>query len=133
MGRITERFARLKADKRAGLVAYVSAGDPDLATSYEILKGLPKAGADVIELGMPFTDPMADGPSIQLAGQRADLGLCAVDHVAPGFGVLALGASGLAALDWPPMAEVGGQVRIYRPSDRARYRAGSVVPTDYAR
>ena len=71
MGRITERFARLKADKRAGLVAYVSAGDPDLATSYEILKGLPKAGADVIELGMPFTDPMADGPSIQLAGQRA--------------------------------------------------------------
>ena len=71
MSRITERFARLKADKRAGLVAYVSAGDPDLATSYEILKGLPKAGADVIELGMPFTDPMADGPSIQLAGQRA--------------------------------------------------------------
>ena len=71
MGRITERFAKLKADKRAGLVAYVSAGDPDLATSYEILKGLPKAGADVIELGMPFTDPMADGPSIQLAGQRA--------------------------------------------------------------
>ncbi len=71
MGRITERFAKLKADKRAGLVAYVSAGDPDLTTSYEILKGLPKAGADVIELGMPFTDPMADGPSIQLAGQRA--------------------------------------------------------------
>lgn len=71
MGRITERFAKLKADKRAGLVAYVSAGDPDLATGYEILKGLPKAGADVIELGMPFTDPMADGPSIQLAGQRA--------------------------------------------------------------
>ena len=71
MGRITERFARLKADKRAGLVAYVSAGDPDLATSYEILKGLPKAGADVIELGMPFTDPMADGPAIQAAGLRA--------------------------------------------------------------
>jgi tryptophan synthase alpha chain len=71
MGRITERFAKLKAARRAGLVAYVSAGDPDLATSYEILKGLPKSGADVIELGMPFTDPMADGPSIQLAGQRA--------------------------------------------------------------
>ncbi len=71
MSRISTRFAKLKADKRAGLVAYVSAGDPDLATSYEILKGLPKAGADVIELGMPFTDPMADGPSIQLAGQRA--------------------------------------------------------------
>jgi tryptophan synthase alpha chain len=71
MGRIEKRFARLKADKRAGLVAYFMAGDPDLATSYEILKGMPAAGADVIELGMPFTDPMADGPSIQLAGQRA--------------------------------------------------------------
>jgi tryptophan synthase alpha chain len=71
MSRIEKRFAALKAGKRAGLVAYVSAGDPDLATSYQILKGLPAAGADLIELGMPFTDPMADGPSIQLAGQRA--------------------------------------------------------------
>jgi tryptophan synthase alpha chain len=71
MGRIEKRFASLKAEKRAGLIAYFSAGDPDLTTSYEILKGLPAAGADVIELGMPFTDPMADGPSIQLAGQRA--------------------------------------------------------------
>jgi tryptophan synthase alpha chain len=71
MSRITTRFAKLRASKRAGLVAYISAGDPDLATGYEILKGLPTAGADVIELGMPFTDPMADGPSIQLAGQRA--------------------------------------------------------------
>jgi tryptophan synthase alpha chain len=71
MGRIEKRFAKLKADKRAGLVAYISAGDPDTSTSYQILKGLPAAGADLIELGMPFTDPMADGPSIQLAGQRA--------------------------------------------------------------
>ena len=71
MGRITQRFAQLKADKRAGLVAYISAGDPDTDISYQILKGLPGAGADLIELGMPFTDPMADGPSIQLAGQRA--------------------------------------------------------------
>jgi tryptophan synthase alpha chain len=71
MGRIAKRFAQLKAAKRAGLVAYVSAGDPDLGTSYQILKGLPAAGADLIELGMPFTDPMADGPSIQLGGQRA--------------------------------------------------------------
>jgi tryptophan synthase alpha chain len=71
MSRIAKRFAKLKADKRAGLVAYFSAGDPDLATSYEILKGMPAAGADLIELGMPFTDPMADGPAIQLAGQRA--------------------------------------------------------------
>jgi tryptophan synthase alpha chain len=71
MGRITRRFAQLKADKRAGLVAYISAGDPNAAVSFEILKGLPAAGADLIELGMPFTDPMADGPSVQLAGQRA--------------------------------------------------------------
>ena len=71
MSRIAKRFAQLKADKRAGLVTYVTAGDPDAGVSYEILKGLPAAGADLIELGMPFTDPMADGPSIQLAGQRA--------------------------------------------------------------
>jgi tryptophan synthase alpha chain len=69
--RIAKRFAALKAEHRAGLVAYISAGDPDLKISYEILKGLPTAGADLIELGMPFTDPMADGPSIQLAGPRA--------------------------------------------------------------
>ena len=71
MSRIAKRFAQLKADKRAGLVTYVTAGDPDAAISYEILKGLPAAGADLIELGMPFTDPMADGPAIQAAGLRA--------------------------------------------------------------
>ena len=71
MRRITKRSHKLKADKRAGLVAYISAGDPDAATGYEILKGLPAAGADLIELGMPFTDPMADGPSVQASGQRA--------------------------------------------------------------
>jgi tryptophan synthase alpha chain len=71
MSRIARRFADLEAEKRAGLVTYVTAGDPDAGVSYEILKGLPAAGADLIELGMPFTDPMADGPSIQLAGQRA--------------------------------------------------------------
>ncbi len=71
MSRITRRFAKLKADKRAGLVTYVTAGDPDRDVSFEILKGLPAAGADLIELGMPFTDPMADGPAIQAAGQRA--------------------------------------------------------------
>lgn len=71
MSRIEKRFARLKADKRAGLVAYVTAGDPNPTVGYDILKGLPAAGADLIELGMPFTDPMADGPSVQLAGQRA--------------------------------------------------------------
>jgi tryptophan synthase alpha chain len=69
--RIDRRFAALKKEGRAGLVAYVMAGDPDLETSFEILRGLPAAGADVIELGMCFTDPMADGPTIQVAGQRA--------------------------------------------------------------
>lgn len=70
-GRIAARFERLAAEGRGGLVTFVMAGDPDLKRSLEILNGLPSAGADVIELGMPFTDPMADGPAIQLAGQRA--------------------------------------------------------------
>jgi len=68
---IDARFASLDAEGRAALITFVMAGDPDLATSLEILKGLPGAGADVIEVGMPFTDPMADGPSIQAAGLRA--------------------------------------------------------------
>lgn len=69
--RIDTRFAELKKAGRAAFVTYVMAGDPDPATSLEIVKALPKAGADVIELGIPFTDPMADGPSIQAAGLRA--------------------------------------------------------------
>jgi tryptophan synthase alpha chain len=69
--RIDKRFAQLKAEGRGGLVTYVMAGDPDLETSAEILANLPAAGADIIELGVPFSDPMADGPSIQLAAQRA--------------------------------------------------------------
>lgn len=69
--RLDTRFAELKTEGRAALVTFVMCGDPDLATSLEILKALPKAGADVIEIGMPFTDPMADGPAIQAAGLRA--------------------------------------------------------------
>jgi tryptophan synthase alpha chain len=69
--RIEKRFAELKQKGRAALVTFVTAGDPDYATSLEIIKGLPKAGADLIEFGMPFTDPMADGPAIQAAGLRA--------------------------------------------------------------
>ena len=69
--RISRRFAALKAEGRAGLVTFVMAGDPDRAASLEVLRALPAAGADVIELGMPFTDPMADGPAIQAAGLRA--------------------------------------------------------------
>lgn len=71
MSRLQSRFAELKQQNRAALVTFVTAGDPDYASSLEILKGLPAAGADVIELGMPFTDPMADGPAIQLANIRA--------------------------------------------------------------
>lgn len=69
--RLETRFAELKAAGRAGLVTYLTACDPDAATSLEILRGLPEAGADVIEIGMPFSDPMADGPAIQAAALRA--------------------------------------------------------------
>ncbi len=71
MGRIADRFAALAAENRKAFVAYVMAGDPDFDTSLRLVQGLPGAGVDVIELGVPFTDPMADGPTIQLAGQRA--------------------------------------------------------------
>jgi tryptophan synthase alpha chain len=69
--RIDRRFAALKKEGRVGLVCFVTAGDPDLETSRAILAGLPKAGADIIELGMPFSDPMADGPAIQASSLRA--------------------------------------------------------------
>ncbi len=69
--RMDNRFAELKAANRPGLITYFMGGDPDFETSLNIMKALPGAGADVIELGMPFSDPMADGPAIQLAGQRA--------------------------------------------------------------
>ncbi len=69
--RLDKRFAALKAQGRAGLVTFTMAGDPGHDASLEILKALPKAGADVLELGMPFTDPMADGPPIQASGLRA--------------------------------------------------------------
>lgn len=69
--RIDTRFAELKKEGRAAFVTFVMCGDPDIATSLEIIKALPKAGADIIEIGMPFTDPMADGPAIQAAGLRA--------------------------------------------------------------
>ena len=71
MSRIERRFAALKAEGRAGLITFVTAGDPDLATAEALLARLPAAGADIIEWGMPFSDPMADGPAIQAAGLRA--------------------------------------------------------------
>ena len=71
MTRIDDTFARLKSENKKAFVAYVMAGDPNYDTSLDLVKGLPSAGVDIIELGLPFTDPMADGPTIQLAGQRA--------------------------------------------------------------
>ncbi len=71
MSRIEQRFAKLKEENRAAFVSFVMAGDPTPDASAKLLKGLPAAGVDIIEIGMPFTDPMADGPAVQLAGQRA--------------------------------------------------------------
>ncbi len=71
MSRIAARFASLKKEGRGALIPFLEAFDPDLETSQAILDGMPGAGADLIEIGMPFTDPMADGPTIQKAGQRA--------------------------------------------------------------
>lgn len=71
MSRIDAKFAELAAVKKKAFISYVMAGDPDYDTALELVKGLPGAGVDIIELGLPFTDPMADGPSIQLAAQRA--------------------------------------------------------------
>ena len=69
--RLSRRFAALRAEGRAGLVTFLTAGDPDAKSAWEIQKGLPEAGADVIEIGMPFSDPMADGPAIQASSLRA--------------------------------------------------------------
>ena len=71
MTRIDDCFARLRGARKKAFVAYIMGGDPSYDTSLEVMRGLPAAGVDIIELGMPFTDPMADGPTIQLAGQRA--------------------------------------------------------------
>ena len=71
MARIDDTFSTLRANRKKAFVAYIMAGDPDYNESKELLMGLPEAGVDIIELGLPFTDPMADGPTIQLAGQRA--------------------------------------------------------------
>jgi tryptophan synthase alpha chain len=71
VSRIEARFAKLKQENRAALVTFVMAGDPDFDTALKIVEGLPQAGADIIEIGMPFSDPMADGPAIQAAGLRA--------------------------------------------------------------
>src|SRR5436190_7422856 len=71
MSRLADAFARIRSDGRPGLITYTTAGDPDLARSAEILKTLDRAGADVLEVGVPFSDPLADGPVIQRATERA--------------------------------------------------------------
>lgn len=71
MTRIDRKFAALHAEGKKAFVSYIMAGDPDVETSLAVMQGLPAAGVDIIEIGLPFTDPMADGPTIQLAGQRA--------------------------------------------------------------
>ena len=71
MSRLSDTFARLKKEGRAAFIPFITAGDPDMETSFSILEKLPAAGADVIELGMPFTDPMADGPAVQASSVRA--------------------------------------------------------------
>src|ERR1700719_4120551 len=71
MSRIAGRFAELRRAGRAAFIPFITAGDPDMETSFAILEKLPAAGADVIELGMPFTDPMADGPVVQASSVRA--------------------------------------------------------------
>ncbi len=81
MTRIDDTFARLRAEGRKAFVAYMMGGDPDAGTSLRVMQGLPGAGVDIIELGMPFTDPMADGPTIQRAGQRALDGGMTMDRV----------------------------------------------------
>ena len=87
MTRIDDTFARLRAENKKAFVAYVMAGDPDEATSLDIVRALPGAGVDIIELGLPFTDPMADGPTIQLAGQRALEGVLASEIAAGIYGL----------------------------------------------
>jgi tryptophan synthase alpha chain len=79
MTRIDDTFARLRAARKKAFVSYIMAGDPDVATALAVMQGLPAAGVDIIELGLPFTDPMADGPTIQRAGQRALEGGMTVD------------------------------------------------------
>ena len=81
MTRIDDTFARLKAEGKKAFVSYLMGGDPDVATSLAVMKGMPEAGVDIIELGIPFTDPMADGSTIQLAGQRALDGGMTLDQV----------------------------------------------------
>src|SRR5260221_5332841 len=86
MSRLQDTFSRLRAAGQTGLVTYVTAGDPDLATSREVVRAVDQAGADVIEIGVPFSDPIADGPAIQRASERA---LAAGSHLGAALDMVA--------------------------------------------
>jgi tryptophan synthase alpha chain len=107
MTRIDAKFAELRAADKKAFVAYVMAGDPDYDTSLEVVKGLPAAGVDIIELGLPFTDPMADGATIQLAGQRALEGGMTLDRT------LALATEFRKGDDTTPIVMMGYYNPIY--------------------
>ena len=107
MTRIDDKFAELKAAGKSAFVTYVMAGDPNYETSLEVVMGLPAAGVDVIELGLPFTDPMADGPTIQLAGQRALAGGMTLNKT------LALAAAFRETDDTTPIVLMGYYNPIY--------------------
>jgi tryptophan synthase alpha chain len=107
MTRIDAKFADLKSQGKKAFVAYVMAGDPDFDTSLEVVRGLPGAGVDIIELGLPFTDPMADGSAIQLAGQRALEGGMTLDKT------LALAAAFREQDDTTPIVLMGYYNPIY--------------------
>ena len=107
MTRIDAKFADLKSQGKKAFVAYVMAGDPDFDTSLEVVRGLPGAGVDIIELGLPFTDPMADGSAIQLAGQRALEGGMTLDKT------LALAAAFGEQDDTTPIVLMGYYNPIY--------------------
>jgi len=107
MTRIDAKFADLKSQGKKAFVAYVMAGDPDFDTSLKVVRGLPDAGVDIIELGLPFTDPMADGSAIQLAGQRALEGGMTLDKT------LALAAAFREQDDTTPIVLMGYYNPIY--------------------
>ena len=131
MSRIDKRFAALKTAGRAGLVTFITAGDPDHETCARLLAQLPDAGADVIELGMPFSDPMADGPAIQMAGQRA----LAAGQAPPsasaggsGFGLLAQASNLASPRFWSMVADI---LRFYRNAVRDLPTMGSLTLDEY--
>ena len=124
MSRLTDKLDALKADGKTAFVTYTMSGDPDPATSLEIMRGLPGAGVDIIELGLPFTDPMADGPSIQKAALRA------LDAGQTLKGVLAMAAEFRKADDTTPIILMGYYNPIYSHGVEAFLRDAKAAGVD---